>query len=188
MTPAHENPFRVQRTDALPFEPQGATWDDLMQRLHRLRFRGAIVGPHGSGKTTMLLALAPRLESLGLTPRILFRNRGGGGAMPPEWRDTLASIRESDVLLVDGYTHLGALGRWRVRTTARRAAGLVVTAHGRCGLPPLHHTSTTPDLLAQLVERLHAAVPREHIDAVFHEHRGNLRDCLRALYDRQALA
>ena len=62
---AHLNPFRVERIHALSFEPVGATWPELMQRLEQARFRAAIVGPHGTGKTTLLNELGRRLADSG---------------------------------------------------------------------------------------------------------------------------
>jgi molybdopterin-guanine dinucleotide biosynthesis protein len=188
MTPAHENPFRVDRLHALAFEPQGATWPELMERLHRLRYRAAIVGPHGSGKTTLLEALAPRLAELGYSPRLLFRNREGRGRLPRHWADALASVGASDVLLVDGYGHLGVLQRLRLRVTARRCAGLIVTAHRRRTLPTLIRTRTDTALFRRLAGQLHDSVEPRRLDALFHRHRGNLRDALRELYDLHALA
>src|SRR5688500_1096998 len=51
------NPFRAQRIDALSYRLQDMTWEELLVRLARLKFRGAITGPHGHGKSTLLDAL-----------------------------------------------------------------------------------------------------------------------------------
>lgn len=189
MIPAHRNPFRVERLHTLPFEPQGTTWHDLMRRLAHLNYRAAIVGPHGSGKTTLLAQLAPRLAALGYTPRELFRNSEGGRAMPPHWCDTLRDLRPTDILLADGYGHLGPLSRLRLREHARKhAAGLIVTAHRRCALPTLIWTRTDPSLLARLVSHLHGDLDASLIASLHARHRGNLRDALRELYDLHATA
>lgn len=184
-----DNPFRVDRLHALPFEPQGATWDELLHRLQRLRLRGVVRGPHGSGKTTLLEQLAPRLAAQGLRPRLLFRNRDGGGAIPPDWRGTLDSLAPGDVLLVDGYDHLSVLNRLRLRALARRcAAGLIATSHRpHLTLRTLHRTRTTPALLVRLADQLAPRpLPRPLLADLYARHRGNLRDAFRDLYDHAA--
>lgn len=58
---AHENPFRSERIDALPYVPLRDSLDEIEKRFLALGCRAAIVGPHGSGKTTLLAALQKRL-------------------------------------------------------------------------------------------------------------------------------
>jgi hypothetical protein len=183
-----DNPFRMQRTQALPFEPQGVTWEELWQRLVASDFRGAIVGPHGSGKTTLLEQIAPRLEAIGRRPVLLFRNEDGGGAPPAAWGRPLASLRKGDVLLVDGFGHLRVLWRHGLRAlSSGRGVGLVVTSHRRrLGLPTLLRTQTSPALLMRLTVRLGAAVSEAEASDLYRRHGGNLREAFRALYDRVA--
>lgn len=185
MTRPCDNPFRVDRLHALPFEPQGTTWPSLLQRIERRGWRGAIVGPHGSGKTTLLHALMPRLEARGRRPRMVFRNREGGWAIPQHWHATLAALKAGDVLLADGYNHLGPMQRLYLRQiTARAGAGFIVTAHHRGTLPTLIRTRTDSLLLARLIEQLTGGVPPQGAASALHRrHRGNLRDALRELYD-----
>ena len=68
------------------------------------------------------------------------------------------------------------------RIRIRRAPGL---------LPTLFECTTTPSLLKELVGGLR---PHGHVvsdgllDELYHRHHGNLRDCLRELYDLYATA
>ena len=181
-----DNPFRAQRVDLLAFEPQGTNWEALLARLQALQFRAAVVGPHGSGKTTFLEGLADRLAGMGRRPRRLFRNRGGGRAIPEAWLPLVESPCAGDVWLVDGYEQLGFRERTQLCGAAAGRVGLVATAHRRTRLPTLLHTKTSPALLSHLVERLGATLPAEQVIPLFQRHRGNLRDALRELYDREA--
>ena len=184
MTPARDNPFRVDRLHALAFEPQGMTWAAMLQRLHRLRCRAAIVGPHGSGKTTLLEALASHFQASGKQPRLLFRNAEDGRGIPPAWLETLETLTPRDVLLVDGYSHLGIKQRRQLRSAARHVSGLIVTAHHRCRLPTLIRTRTDPALLGRLVTQLTGqTLPADTLVDLHRRHRGNLREALRELYD-----
>jgi polynucleotide 5'-kinase involved in rRNA processing len=64
------NPFatRWTRPGAVPFDfdRRGAV-DELVERLAESDWRGAIVGPHGSGKSTLVAALLPAIEAAGRT-------------------------------------------------------------------------------------------------------------------------
>ena len=62
---AHLNPFapnRVQRL--LPFDPllAGSSWDSIESDWEQLDRRAAVIGHHGSGKTTFLETFRTRLE------------------------------------------------------------------------------------------------------------------------------
>jgi MoxR-like ATPase len=62
---ARENPFRADRVLACRYRPQSVGWDELIDRIQRHRYRAAIIGPEGTGKTTLLEDLAPRLDAMG---------------------------------------------------------------------------------------------------------------------------
>ena len=67
---AGENPFRTERLERVTLRlPDGVTWTGLLNRLRELKYRAAIVGPHGSGKTTFLEHLAPFLSAEGFRLR-----------------------------------------------------------------------------------------------------------------------
>ena len=76
--------------------------------------------------------------------------------------------------------------RWR----ARRAGGVIITAHGSGRLPTLVVCATNAALLDRIIRRLTpdvlaAAPPAADL---FTRHRGNLRNALRELYDVYAAA
>lgn len=181
-----DNPFRAQRLDRVPYRLQRGTWAQLEARLARLRCRAAIVGPHGSGKTTMLDALQTRLATRGL--HIVRADLRCDEAHPT--RDDIDALTKplsiNDVLMYDGADHL-SVWRWRqLRRATRHCGGLIVTSHARRLLPILARTHTTPSLLRELVSELLDGDARPDItsrcETLFAEHRGNLRDALRACY------
>lgn len=189
---ARHNPFRSERIEALRFRLDEAGWMALLERLRALRYRGAIVGPEGSGKTTLLIELAERLRAEPLAVRLLLAD-GSSRLAPAEFRTLLAEVRSpKGVLLWDGADRLGWWGWLRLRWAARGAAGLVVTLHHPGRLPTLHQCRTSPGLLADLAHGLlHGASLNcrpepEELARLFTACRGNLREALRALYDRCA--
>ncbi len=186
--PARANPFRVRRVLALGYRLDEG-WGPLLERLARLGLRAALVGPQGSGKTTLLEELEQRLETQGwrvLRLRLrLDRRRPGDG----DWR-RLERLGPGDLITVDGLEQLPWWSWRRLERLSRRAGGLVATSHRAGRLPVLRRHRTDPrlleDLVADLVGRESAASLRPELDRLFAAHRGNLRDCLRSLYDQWA--
>ena len=176
---AAENPFRLQRTGALPFV--GAQWPELWANLDAQNGRGAIVGPHGSGKTTLLGEVAQQLEARGMrVTRLFFNDRNR--ALPPDFDAN--SFEANDALLVDGPEHLRAWERWQLRRA--RSGAFVVTAHRKLWLPTWIQTSTSPDLLRELCARLDAEIMADDAARLWARHQGDVRAALWELYDRAA--
>ncbi len=192
--PASCNPLRTRRLEQLAFRlPQDATpfdWPPFLSHLQstKARCRGAIVGPHGSGKTTFLVELKQRLEAQGKEVVLLYTNRNGGRRMPADWITALRRSNEQTLVIADGYDTISALARWQLRRIYRPRAGLIVTAHRRCALPTLLETHTSQCLLAALVDELFKdtpVMPRPSDATLQHLYqtcRGNLREVFRRLY------
>lgn len=182
---ARDNPFRTDRVLAVRYRLTGGSWDDLLDRLDALGRRAAIVGPRGTGKTTLLEDLAPRLRARGFGVREL-RLDEEAPDFAPDFLDRLfGSVGERDVLLLDGAEQMGRTSWARFERRSRAAGGLIVTSHRAGLLPTLIETRTSPDLLAALVEQLLGERPAE-LRGLFEKHAGNLREALRELYDRYA--
>lgn len=188
MIPADENPFRVERIEALGYRAPGFDWDALLARLAERAYRGAIVGPHGAGKTTLLLEARRRLEARGIPVFHGFLNE----ETPAPARRVLQWVRElpgDTVFLLDGAEQVNPLAWGWIRWRARRLRGLVVTAHRPGLLPELYQAETDEALLRALLEELapgaveaYWPVARRH----FRECGGNIRAVWFALYDECA--
>ncbi len=186
----HANPFATcwTRPGALPFQfPTGVSAEQLVVQLAATNWRGEIVGPHGSGKSTLVETLKPHLAAAGRSLACITL-REGQRRLPTDFvRKSLASARP--LLIVDGYEQLSWLSRilltWRCR---RGAAGLLVTSHTPIGHPLLYRTRANLQLVEQLVSTLTASnsSPVSAADVVASHacHGSNLRELLFALYDR----
>ncbi len=191
---ASHNPLRTRRLEQLAFRlPTTGVpfdWEPLLERLFSaaVRGRGAVVGPHGSGKTTFLVELKRRLEDRNREVVLLYANRDDGSRIPRRWLAVLRNTPDDALVIADGYDVLNPFARWRLRRLLRPRGALIVTAHGRCALPTVLQTATSPHLLAALVNDLFdnsGAMPRpsdETLQHLYETCRGNLREVFRRLY------
>lgn len=185
-----DNPFSSHRLEALPFHfPDGLDWESFLGRCEAAKWRGAIVGPQGSGKTTLFDQLAPRLRDYGFFPRLFRIHSDSPLAEKQAVIKQARELRNPEFLLLDGAEQFTTREWLLLNSAANNAAGFLITVHRTSRLPMLLETRTTPALLSDLAaeltgERLHQA----DASALFKRHLGNLRECLRALYDQYAVA
>ncbi|NUQ65687.1 MAG: hypothetical protein HUU20_24720 [Pirellulales bacterium] len=183
-----DNPFSARhvRPGAIPYRfPPGESSETLLARLGQAGWRGQIVGPHGSGKSTLVAALLPLVEQAGV-PAVLVELHDGQRTLPVDLQRTRLAPRT--LVVVDGYEQLSILSRARLCWCCRRKRlGLLVTTHRPVRLPVLFETRTGPDLANRLVRELLAGeaefVEPEEVSRRLEEHGGNLREVLFDLYD-----
>ena len=183
------NPFATRHTRpgaVPPLDQAGDLFDveAVLVALERHRLV-AIVGPHGTGKSTLLAALADRLAAERRPVEVLRLRR---------WRDGLQLLAAfpravaDSTLLVDGWERLGWPWSAVAMAWARlRGWRMVVTSHRSTGLPTAVRTAGTLPLLIAIVARLPAhdgRITGDDLADAFTRHAGNLRDALGDLYDR----
>lgn len=183
------NPFatRFVRPGAIEFLlPEGQTLDSLVDTLDRHRWRGQILGPHGTGKSTLLHSLQPVLvERLRLLA--WFTQNQGERSLNITEADA-AQWSSQTLVIVDGYEQLGWLAkRWLTATCDRTGAGLLVTTHTDMGLTTIFATQPSETLLQEVVAELTALangiISADDVSHCYQQHAGNLREALFALYD-----
>ena len=182
---ARDNPFAVHRVLRVRYRMPEGGWDSLLARLETLGNRGAIVGLHGRGKTTLLEDLAGKLRGRGLGVRSM-RIPGGARELSADQERSLAELTAGELLALDSAGALSSRAWRRVRGATRSAAGLVVTSHRPERLPTLVELRTTAGLLADIVSELagrELAARLPPAGELFARHAGNLRAALRELYD-----
>ena len=183
---ARNNPFRSERVEQLRFRLDEPGWRELMDRFERLGYRGALVGPKGSGKTTLLEEIEARLEARGWSVRRWRLTSDRRVPTQQEWR-LVETSGPRDLVSVDGVEQLSWGRKRRFLKASGKAGALLVTSHLRGLLPTLreHRTSfdLLEDLVAELVGRVEAERWRPLLRDLFDRYRGNVRECLRSLYD-----
>lgn len=172
-----ENPFgtRYTRPGALPFlvGRDGAPVDaaELARQVIGRR-RSAIVGPHGTGKSTLVAHMRPHLEQG--DPSRCRSTTLRSGQRPTELWSILSSVPSSGMMIVDGYEQLGVAERLRLILIAQcRRIRLLVTAHHA---PRLFDVITRTGTSRQTARRLTIALLDE-----FPAH----RECMLRAFDEQ---
>lgn len=183
---ARDNPFAVERIATVRYRPFDTTFAELLARLEAMDYRAALVGPEGSGKTTLLEDLRRALMEKGRRTRLVFVN-DTCPLIGPRRRELLLDIDPGEIVFFDGADALPR-ATWLMikRRLLHEAAGLVITSHRPGLLPTLLECSTTPLLLMQIVATLqpeHQPVPTDLLEDLYAQRQGNIRDCLRDLYD-----
>ena len=175
-----ENPFRSECVEGLryrvPGVGAGALLPMLLARFEGLGFRGALVGPKGHGKTTLLEEFAVYMRREGYPVRVLYARVGERLAL-------LGAVSSGEIVCLNGAEALSFLGWWRFRWEARGTAGILVTAHRVGLLPRLWLCETSVELFEELVGEL---APGVDAKGVFERHGGNVREAFRELYRRCA--
>ena len=177
-----DNPFASHRVETLPYRGELPSRPELENRIDALGGRAAIVGPKGSGKTTLMEELARQFDGPVVTIRI-------PGSDPHPLRTVRAQlpnqIENLHSIFIDGAEQLGPL-QWRhFLHSTRHARRLVATLHKPGRLPTLVNCATDIHLLRNLVSELTPTEPA-NLEEVYDRHNGNIRLCFRELYDGYA--
>jgi broad-specificity NMP kinase len=175
---ARENPFRAEKVVALEFHPQGTTLEELWRNIDAMGWHGALVGPCGTGKTTLLETLKSKLESDGKSVVYLRFDVN-------QRKLRLDKHCGQDALLVDGVEQLSWIDRHRLARFGRQFPIFVVTSHHPTFLPVWVLAKTSPQLLQVLCERLGVTISEEKAANLWKKHAGNVRFSLGELYDQE---
>jgi hypothetical protein len=185
------NPFSTRhvRPGAIPyFFPADVGVAALVERLQSAGWRGQIIGPHGTGKSTLLATLLPELERAGKIPVVITLHDGTRRVPGNVWQTIHQQVSPNHLLVIDGYEQLGFASRWRLKWHCfRRSVGLLVTTHTSVGLPEVYRTQVNREQAEQVVRHLlrgrDSTVAVNALEQQLAAHDGNLREALFALYD-----
>jgi len=188
-----KNPFSFRCVTKLPFFfPSGSQekmLSFLMGRFEQCGRIGQILGPHGTGKSTLLEVLSQHFIESGTTIfKTVLRDRQRW--LPPNFADHFMGYRaENCVVIIDGYEQLTAFSRaWLCWKHRRFGFGLLITSHRPVfGWPVLYETVPNRETYQRIVQTLlknEAEIDSQTLDSLFTKHQGNIRLILLELYDQ----
>ncbi len=178
---AGDNPFRSSRLESLKYTFERGSHEQLLKQCELFKYRGAIVGAHGTGKTTLLRELQDHLRGKHFETELISLH---DWCRTPQWRNLEAAARRKAIIFLDGAELLSRFAWFRLRCITRHAAGLILTSHTPGLLPTLYTTTTSFELFEQLTrELLEGEYPAESLRSLYEKYQGNLRQCFFELYD-----
>ncbi|OYP37949.1 hypothetical protein [Rhodopirellula sp. MGV] len=175
--------------------------EGLLATLKKTR-RGVILGPHGTGKSTLLHTFLPKLQqcypmvafdqinndpSVGWIGRVKERLRAGQRILKE-----LAGLPRDGLLIVDGWEQLYRVSRLRaIRAAAAKKLTLLATSHQRMtGWTTIHETKATQKMVQSLAGDLLEDTPYElrkmvdsHLKKCRVTPKTNVRDLWFEMYD-----
>jgi adenylate kinase family enzyme len=188
------NPFstRFVRPGAIAFQcHDGHSLTTLIDEfLNRWHGRASIIGPHGSGKSTLVAGLAEllaqRFEVFAYRFSTTDRNFASIWRSYRQWGPQC-------VVMVDGYEQLPIWSQWRLAVTVRSTqAKLLITAHRRTlWLPVLWRTEIDEEVAIRIRDQLLTSHPEllttADVEEAWREARkafpSDLRETLMSMYD-----
>ena len=183
---ANVNPFRSSSVEQIRYRLEVDALEALVD--HALQEPcSCLLGPKGTGKTTLLEDLEPLLQQRDFTTHWCRLNLD---STQQERRNVTTQIQElvpQQVCLFDGAEVLN-FWQWRriCRTARSNGSTLIATLHHKRGVPILLRTQPDWPLVHQFVHQLsgdHYSEPlREHAEQAFKINRGNMREVFRACY------
>lgn len=169
----------------------GESLEDIANRFHSLHARAAIVGPHGTGKSTLLENLAPLIATQASSV-VWLKLRGRLASCRTVLQCYRQWARQGTLLIVDGYEQLPLIARPCLLFLSRLArASLLITSHRSTALPTLVETSVDEQLARDLLDELlpldlcqrEKLLELSLLRQMLAKHDGNLREVFMELYD-----
>ncbi len=166
----------------------------LSRMLENCDFCAQIVGPHGGGKSTLMLELATILKQSDHSV-FYYSLHDRQSSFPREFHDKLNEWLHSGspagkrIVFLDGFEQLAWFHRIGFRYFCRsRQLGMLLSTHlPAMGLTVLYRTATSRRTLGLILEYLldesDFRVDENLVDKLFDRYRGNIRSILFDLYD-----
>ncbi len=179
------NPFATRELLRINYYFTEEEWQCILVKLQILDYRVAVVGAHGSGKTTFLECLAERLRKKEFQVSY-FTSENSKLFF---WQ-ILGKLFTSQIIIVDGFQILGRFSD-RILTFIAMIIGssLIVSQHQATSLPVLLTTNGSERTLIRIINemRLSSDLDRTTILAqaseLFIKENANIRKVLLGLYD-----
>ncbi len=191
-----QNPFSTYFTNPgqLSFISHNILPNQLAQRLVDENRTFQIVGPHGSGKTTLTIAIAKQLAQHSIACRWMTLRKSKRLSLPSaRWESYVPKMHcnevDRQILFVDGIESLSWMQRIVTVLNLRGShVQTIVTSHRKLfGLPILATTNPTLETFRTLVTQLcpsDCEAWRKEVESAFTRTDGDVREAFFLLYDQ----
>lgn len=186
---SNTNPFSTcfTKPGAIPFRFVDETViESLVTKLIQLDWIGQILGPHGSGKSTLIKSLIPLICRQ--CHLVVIHQQDSKREVYLELKEKIAESNSQHLIVIDGFEQLSSWRRSRlIHACKRRQVGLLVTAHQSVGLPVLYEMPISLSLFRAVVDQLltgaEIRLTPGTIGKAYQRFQPNLREALFSLYD-----
>ncbi len=183
MIKACNNPFNSRQVEAVPY--YGESVDTICTRFAQMNCRGAIVGPHGNGKTTLLHELISQLKTADRNICHIFLNDKKSLSLP-QLLKIVSKKHYNTILIIDGAEQLN-LPAWKAieYTSRKNFSGLLITTHTQGMLETLTECNTSIETFCRIVDTIlnsKNSIDQNILKTIYNKHKGNIRNCLSELY------
>ena len=187
------NPFASKhiRPDANEYLfADGSSIDSTVARFNQLGHHAQIIGPHGTGKSTLLYQL---VEQFNATGNVILAKLNSSKTRLPFSLPGLLRIPGKTLVVIDGFEQLPTWKRFTIKKIAHaRKLGLLVTTHEDQKMATLVRTASSPQTLKAIIRRLDRNQRLGPTDRLTERELcqlldicdGNVREVLFRLYDR----
>lgn len=187
---ASENPFRSSSVERIRYELDATELRALADRAISLK-QSCLLGPHGTGKTTLLEDIGDALHERGFVTHYIRLNTSSTREEQGAAMLTLDGLPKACFCLFDGAEVLNLRQRFQLRHARRtQGFGLIATMHRKTLLPTLYQTTTDWNVAERCVRVLagdgcdSALIDQARI--AFDQNDGNIREVFRACYFEMA--
>ena len=183
---ANENPFRSSSVEQIRYALPTASLKSLCEQALTETY-SCLLGPKGTGKTTLLEDLEPHIRQRGCQTHWIRLNLESTKQDRRNAIDQLATFGEQDVCLFDGAEVLSWWQWLKLRNAAKtQHFKLIATLHKQRGIPILLNTDANWSLAKQFIEQLagdHYTIElHEQAKRSFDKNQGNMREVFRSCY------
>jgi hypothetical protein len=182
---ARNNPFSTGRTTNLPYIfSDGNCIEDLCRKFGELNYRGAIVGPKGCGKSTLMREMRDVLSQENIIHYVYVND--SEPLARNEQKRIEAALCPGSIVLLDGADMLG-YRQWKCfkREVCKCAKGMLIISHKSGLLPTLIECSGDLTVFKRFAAELlpYHQFDESFLNSVYDKCKGNIRACFRILYD-----